>query len=538
MKFPKQTLIPFMLLLWALSCPGAGASGPERQRSDFDFVKESDGWLVSGNAAGLLSLPVKSVSRIEAAFGKDNGGFVNFHESDDSFDFGLQTESFYRLNERVTLYGLISYDFFQGQNMTGSVFSDPYSHLFDIVETDPERKGKKQMETYRLSGGFGAALTPRLSIGGKIGYMSRNYAKMRDLRHINSIMDMYVTAGARYRIGKNVFAGLNYFYRRSVEAVRFQAYGAGGKSYYSLISFGAFYGMREIFNGESGYTSSTSQPLFDAFHGGSLQVSFDISPKVNWFHEFGYRHRDGYYGEKSSKTVTFTGHSGNIFSYSSMLTVREPDARHKVSLSAVYDDSSNDENVYRMTGGASDGNSTVEYFGSNEVLSRQTVDAELGYAGWFGTDDLMPDWSLQAGLGYSSRTNMVSVYPFFRRNATALAEASVSGKKNFIRKKNMFSAGLGVGGGCGWGTMKDDGSYTAVSDDQEKPAEGDYFLCREFEYLTAPRVNAEAVFRYSRFFGRGFTGYVQLSAGYVRGFGLRYIGNDAVTAVLTVGCSF
>ena len=76
MKFPKQTLIPFMLLLWALSCPGAGASGPERQRSDFDFVKESDGWLVSGNAAGLLSLPVKSVSRIEAAFGKDNGGFI------------------------------------------------------------------------------------------------------------------------------------------------------------------------------------------------------------------------------------------------------------------------------------------------------------------------------------------------------------------------------------------------------------------------------------------------------------------------------
>ena len=67
--------------------------------------------------------------------------------------------------------------------------------LFRSVEADPERLGKKQKETYRLIGGIGVGLTDRFSLGAKIDYTTANYAKMRDLRHVNSWLDLTVTAG-------------------------------------------------------------------------------------------------------------------------------------------------------------------------------------------------------------------------------------------------------------------------------------------------------------------------------------------------------
>ena len=78
--------------------PSVQAERKEKPLYDFDYIARSDGWLASYNAAGLHgAVPVLGVSYAEAYFGKQNGRFINYWESDDSYDFGLKTESFRRL---------------------------------------------------------------------------------------------------------------------------------------------------------------------------------------------------------------------------------------------------------------------------------------------------------------------------------------------------------------------------------------------------------------------------------------------------------
>ncbi|MFQ8826619.1 MAG: hypothetical protein ACLR76_03245 [Alistipes sp.] len=145
MKFSRLLQVGLTLLLGGGLLPEAKALPPAANLRDFDYIKGEDGWLTSYNAAGLLSLPVTSISFVEASFAKSDGGFVNYYQSDDSYDFGLQTESFYRLSPKIAMYGKVS-PIFRGRNMTGSAFIDPYYNLFDIVEADPngsERSRKR-----------------------------------------------------------------------------------------------------------------------------------------------------------------------------------------------------------------------------------------------------------------------------------------------------------------------------------------------------------------------------------------------------------
>jgi len=537
MKFSKRIGMAWMSLLGGLIASDAMAQLSMRNLRDFDYIQASEGWLTSYNAAGLFSLPLDNVSVVDASFQKNNGKFVNYYQSDDSFDCGLQTESYYKLSAKVALYGKVSYDFFQGRSMTGSVFVDPYYNLFDIVESDPERLGKKQKETYHLIGGVGVKLSDRWSIGGKIDYTTLNYAKMRDLRHINSLLDLTLTAGVRYRIGEKINLGASYFYRRSVESVRFQLSGETGKTYKSLISYGAFFGMEEAYNGESGYTSSSAQPMFNRFHGGSVQIEFALSPSTDWFHELTYKSRSGYYGERSSKTITFTEHTATVMEYRGQLSVRKTGALHTVKMAALYEDGVNDENIYKMSGGSSDGNSVVQYFGSNEVASRQRLNAEVVYTGYLGVRYFQPVWELSAGAVYRATDMQVSVYPYYRENSTSSAYGYLSAKRNIIGRKNMYSVRLDVGYGFGSGTRKNDGMY-ASSATPTTPDENDYYLNREFEYLTASRMTGGLGFRYSRFFKKGLTGYIEAESGLTHAFDVQDLGSNAFLCMIKVGCSF
>lgn len=71
------------------------------QSLDYDYVKSSEAWLSSKNAAGLKRLPVDGVSRAGIRSRFCNGGFVNYNESDKSFIYGLSTESFLRTGNSI-----------------------------------------------------------------------------------------------------------------------------------------------------------------------------------------------------------------------------------------------------------------------------------------------------------------------------------------------------------------------------------------------------------------------------------------------------
>lgn len=99
--------------------------------------------------------------------------------------------------------------------MSGSILLNPGDRPFDLVEFTP---GTKTREQYILSGGVGFLLTKKLTGGLRIDYEADNYAKRKDLRHSNTMMDLNLSAGFVYRFAA-VELGANYLYRKNTERV-------------------------------------------------------------------------------------------------------------------------------------------------------------------------------------------------------------------------------------------------------------------------------------------------------------------------------
>lgn len=201
--------------------------------------------------------------------------------------------------------------------MSGSAFLHPEETPFDIVEMDDSGAGTKRHEWYMLRGEAGYLLTSRLSWGGQLEYRTENYAKFKDLRHQNSLMNLHLSTGFSYELFSGWQVGLSYGYLRNVETVGFGIYGTTDRQYTSLISFGGFYGRSEVF-GESGYTSNTT-PLFTQTHEVAFQGQYHRGD-LNWFQEVFIRKTSGRFGSGSSTSITYSTHTGSEVGYRTKLT--------------------------------------------------------------------------------------------------------------------------------------------------------------------------------------------------------------------------
>lgn len=530
------SIIGLIVVLSIGFCTDAWSQPTDKNLYSFDYIKNSNAWLTSYNAAGLCVLPVNNISIAEAYANKSNGGFVNYYQSNDSYNIGALTESFLRIGKKVYTYGKLSYDNFRGENMGGSIFIDPYFSSFNLVEMSDTTYGRKSKEMYHLIGGVGVDLGKGFRIGGKIDYSAGNYAKAKDLRHTNKLMDITVTAGVSYQIGNFLNIGANYLYRRYIETIDFRIFGTTDQFYFTLIDFGAFYGQREQ-SGEKGYSQQNDKkPSMSVFNGASLQLDFTFSENAHWFNEFSYRARSGYYGKKSSASITYIEDNGMELDYSGLLSFDNKSSLHTVQLAASYKQLTNNENIYQEN--TVGGRTEITYFGSNEVLDRTTLNGKLEYTANLGVNSYMPKWVFKAGADGYYRTLTTSIYPFYRKQDILSVNTYLTGKYNLIQNNGIFGFTLGGGYGFGGGTMKEDGSYVQITN-QKAPRTTEYALQREFEYLTSNRINASAAFRYTRFFKKGLSGYAELNYLFNNGLNLSYLkGNTHHSITLTLGLTF
>lgn len=102
--------------------------------------------------------------------------------SDDSWNAGARTESVRHL-KKVSFAGGFGYDYFDGRNMCGSMFTEPGYYPVDILEFTP---GRKIREDYTFTGGVSAVLGRRWTGGLRVEFEAQNYAKRKDLRHKNT----------------------------------------------------------------------------------------------------------------------------------------------------------------------------------------------------------------------------------------------------------------------------------------------------------------------------------------------------------------
>ena len=180
-----------MLSLLLLALPLASANVEASQQHvfrDFNYVKQSQPWLTSTNAAALTRYQKANISLAEVRGSMAKGDLVDYSQSSNVLQAGAMVESFFRINTHTVVYGRMDYDNFSGKNMLGSVFINPERKPFDLSEDSLTNPGNKHRDTYNLVGAVGIDLWRGLAVGAKVDYTAANYAKYKDLRHRNSLM--------------------------------------------------------------------------------------------------------------------------------------------------------------------------------------------------------------------------------------------------------------------------------------------------------------------------------------------------------------
>ena len=476
-----------------------------------DVHESSSRFCASGsaNAAFLTDFPVQRASYLEAFADKSNGDFINFNQSDNAYQAGLKTESYFRLNNRILLYGQMSYGLDRGRHMSGSAFICPDETPFDLIEWTDDCSGSKRFEAYTLQGAMGIQLNSRWALGGHIYYQAANYAKYKDLRHQNSQMNLQVQAGASYQLCDWAKIGLNYTYRRNNEAIAFGIYGNSGEQYQTLISYGCFFGRTEYY-GESGYTSEKT-PLFTQSHGAALQLLLQPTPTLSWFNQFHGDVFDGQYGTGDDRDITYSTHQGHEWGYQGKWSWTPSAHTHVLEADLKQRYIENDENSYKQSTDAS-GVTQIKYYGANQTLDRTRWQGSLSYIYYRHTDRARTPYHLGARLQFLAEESKVSVFPFYRKQQIHVVQGELFGTYNWFHKENIFSLSATLGYGRGGGTPKEDGWYLSPSDSQKKPARRDDLLMKDFDFKTASQLSGSISFGYERRFMPGLSGYLSLGA--------------------------
>lgn len=488
-------------------------------------------WISSPNAAELCLLPDSAgqVSYAETFVEKENGHWVNYAGSPDCYSWGARAASVYRIDSRWVLEGQVEYRNFTGKEMSGSVWINPTDRPFDIVEITTSNAGTKNLETYRMAGGVSAALQ-RLTIGAKIDLTAANYAKRKDLRHQNKLMDLTATLGALWRLNYKWSIGVDFYYRRTIEELTFTTYGTTDQQYLSLIDYGAAFGITE-YSTASGLTDENSaRPWVENRLGFDFQVNQQMPTGFNWFNDIHFDVTDGYYGKKSLYTPVFMEHNGIHWSYSTRLGI----GPHILGLLISGSDVTNYRNLYQYTT-TSSGLNEYSYYGELETGHHKGLKTELLY------QMALSHWLFEARMAHTRRNIQASYYPYYRKQNLYMTAVDLSAKRLWKKSIHDWSASFNTEFGKGGGTRANDGSYDSSSSTTSNLYTSGNLLNQQADYLTSTQGKMGVKLEYGRLLKQvPLRLYILLDAHWQKAFDTNYAWEDTFRQHLglSVGCSF
>ncbi|MBQ9357520.1 MAG: hypothetical protein IJT98_09575 [Prevotella sp.] len=544
-----------LILLALLLChpPGlmAQSGAADTLRTEYDFVKRSDPWLTGPNAAALVRFSSRDMAKAELSLTRAKGGFTDFYDSPSVLQAGASVEAFCRLSPRTVAFGSMSYDNFSGSDMAGSAFMHnvmalPATHLpFDIVEDSLTNTGRKHRDTYQLRGAVATAVANGFAVGLSLGYTSANYAKYKDLRHKNKLMDLDFTAGIYLGntdgSGSILQGGACYTYRRTTQSVLFSTYGKSDRTYNSFINYGPYIGVVEQF-GSTGYTDkSREMPLVDDYDGASLQIGIGRPQSaVSFYSSVSYAHRRGYYGRRSPYTITYTGHHSNIYAYTGRLTAVTRASRFCLDVTMSTENLQNDTRVYREQ--RNDAGATYyEYYTPVKAANRLWTDGTAALTADIDIRNQVPAWTLQAGTAWQHRKQTAYLFPDYRRQDISSKTFFSSVTRNILTRSGLLTLQADVSFTCGSGEPFEDGMLQEPSDKHASPATMDAYLWREYLWLTANQYTVGGTAKYCFSIPKArLTPYVKASLHHHKAnVHNEYLaGRDRTTAAIAIGCEF
>ena len=475
---------------------------------DYRFVQQSSPWLTQRNAAALTLFNSENIAEAEVSFTHANGKLTNFSGSPSLNDFQGVIESYYRLSPRAVVYGAISYDNQSGKDMTGSAFMQDRLP-FDIVEDSLTNLGRKHRDTYHLVGAFGYTVANGLAIGMKADYTAANYAKYKDLRHKNKLMNLDFTAGVLSSFNiqhSTLHIGLDYTYHRRTESVEFGTYGKADKVYKSLIDYGALMGIVEQF-GNDGYTDKTNEmPLFEDAHDVGLQLEFQPGHRsqrandgLSLFAAVSYSHATGYYGRPSQYTITYTDHDRDIFTLQGRASYAFSASRFNLDVKYQSEKLENRINTYRGLTNEY-GATYYEYYDATKSGEKGWRNFDVDYTLHLGIRHKLPTWTITAGYHWQQRDITAYLYPHYRQQQLNTSEVVASVTRNLDLLGGILGITLNGGYQTGSGDPYHDGSFVTPSAKQPQPATMEAFLYHDYEYLTAKQYRFGLQLKYNFLF--------------------------------------
>lgn len=463
---------------------------------DYQFVRQQDGWLTSSNAAGLTRYQSADIAEATVTLTHEAGGLTNYFEAPVATLLTAGAESYRRLSPRAVVFGRIAYDRFAGRDMAGSAFIDPTRLPFDIVEDSLTNTGSKHRDTYQLTGAAGIDIWRGLAVGLRLDYRAANYAKYKDLRHKNKLMDLTASAGFCLPIAGLGSVGANYIYHRYTESVTFGTYGKSDKVYVSLINYGNFIGKTEQF-GNYGYTDkSREMPLTEDSHGGGLQIEVNLLRNLTLLNQASLSHRSGYYGRPSPYTITYTRHHANTYRYQADLSLKGRRSLHQLRLDFETERLQNNASNYRELQNEA-GSAYYEYYDDVKTGNRLWVSTRIAYTAHLAVSHELPAWSVTAAVDSRRRQQTAYVYPYYRRQDLRQTVATLQATRNLTLRKGVLTLSASASVQKGSGEPMEDGTFIPPSDKQSPPPEMPAYLWREYQYLTASQYAIGGEVRYA-----------------------------------------
>ena len=510
--------LTYLVLLFLVCCDSIAAQDSLLLR-DYSYIQQSSPWLTQRNAAALTLCNNENIAEAELSLSHGSGKLTGISGSPSLTNLQANIESYYRINPRTVVFGAISYDNQSGSDMTGSVFMQDRLP-FDIVEDSLTNKGRKHRDTYHLTGGCGYDIYKGFSIGMKVDYTSANYAKYKDLRHKNKLMDLKLTMGvfAPFTIQSSKFnVGADYTYLRRTESVKFDTYGQNEKVYKSLIDFGGMMGIVEQY-GNDGFTDKTNEmPLFEDGHSVGLQFSIQHAP-FSIFNALTYSHSTGYYGRKSPYTITYTNHDRDLLTEHVRLSYLPSSGMSRFYLDLRYQSEKlqNSMNTYRgLTN--TNGATHYEYYDATETSDKSWRNLDIDYTMHLGIRHELPTWTVTAGYHWQQRDLSAYLYPYYRQQQLRTNELTATVTRNIMLSKGIWAVTVNGGYQKGTGEPYKDGTFVTPAGNQYQPATMEALLWHDYQYLTAPQYNIGLQMKYTFIFpGTNLRTHVRAAIDYRR----------------------
>ncbi|MGN1374929.1 MAG: DUF6850 family outer membrane beta-barrel protein [Prevotella sp.] len=417
---------------------------------DFSLVRDRNALLSSGNAAALVTFADSSISKGSVAYRHENGDLRLPSQGRQRNVISADVSSYMRVSPKLVTFGHVSYINDYGTEMSGSMLF-PTSELkpFDLIGS-AEDAGSKRAEIINIMGAAGWNVWRKLSVGAKLDYTSGSYAKYKDLRHTNSLMNLYSRADIFYNLSDNNGIGLGFIYRRQTESLRFKTFGTTDVVHTTILDYANGYGETETF-GVDGFTDGgQEQPLFSEYTG--LSANTKIGPVTLGMT---YLHRHGYYGRNTQYAVLYENHSGEQWAYSARMDLLN---NHNALLwidmqLQTVRLSSYRTNYRRVTSQDNSSLTFYEYYEPTKMSDKAQWFGKMNISGYWEPEGSIYMWFAVVGADYFHNKQTAYLYPEIYTSTSHILSPFADIKHSFLFKdKSLLS--FNVGGSACFGMQR------------------------------------------------------------------------------------